>query len=145
MWDWNLPSNRVKAWDFLPHFCFAVIVPVIHIEFTVTGLLPEQCLNNIVETTILLNIVSTTLFNNDGVTRFFVVVGNRKNMYWSEQPGSPIVNKWLQKWLNNFVTTLLYHFWTTMLKTVFMLARPTLFKPVKVPIRSVEILHICNL
>ena len=20
MWDWNLPANRVKAWDFLPHF-----------------------------------------------------------------------------------------------------------------------------
>ena len=20
MWDWNLPTNRVKAWDFLPHF-----------------------------------------------------------------------------------------------------------------------------
>ena len=20
MWDWNLPGNRVKAWDFLPHF-----------------------------------------------------------------------------------------------------------------------------
>ena len=19
-WDWNLPANRVKAWDFLPHF-----------------------------------------------------------------------------------------------------------------------------
>ena len=20
MWDWNVPANRVKAWDFLPHF-----------------------------------------------------------------------------------------------------------------------------
>ena len=20
VWDWNLPANRVKAWDFLPHF-----------------------------------------------------------------------------------------------------------------------------
>ena len=20
MWDWNLPANRIKAWDFLPHF-----------------------------------------------------------------------------------------------------------------------------
>ena len=22
VWDWNLPANRVKAWDFLPHFLF---------------------------------------------------------------------------------------------------------------------------
>ena len=22
MWDWNLPANHVKAWDFLPHFLF---------------------------------------------------------------------------------------------------------------------------
>ena len=34
VWDWNLPANRVKAWDFCLTFCFAVIVPVINIEFT---------------------------------------------------------------------------------------------------------------
>ena len=42
VWDWNLPANCVKGWDVLPHFCFAVIVPVINIEFTGIYLLASQ-------------------------------------------------------------------------------------------------------
>ena len=47
----------------------------------VTGLLPQQCLNNVIVImcgqTILFAFVSTILFSNDKATRLFMAVGDR--------------------------------------------------------------------